>query len=49
VPLLMKIPWDRRIAKGYSRGEPLVTVRSELKNQFQNMYATINSIVNGSA
>jgi MinD superfamily P-loop ATPase len=43
----MKIPWDRRIAEGYSRGEPVVAVQPDLKNQFQNLYATIKSTVNG--
>jgi MinD superfamily P-loop ATPase len=45
VPLLMKIPWDRRIAEGYSRGEPVVVVTPELKKQFQDLYATITSAV----
>ncbi len=26
IPLLLEIPWDRRIAEGYSRGEPIVSV-----------------------
>ncbi len=47
VPLLMKIPWDRRIAEGYSRGEAVVTVQPDLKQQFQNLYATIKATVNG--
>jgi len=46
VPLLMKIAWDRRIAEGYSRGEPVVGVRPELKNQFQKLHATITATVN---
>lgn len=46
ISLLMKIPWDRRIAEGYSRGEPVVMVTPELKQQFQNLYATITSAVN---
>jgi MinD superfamily P-loop ATPase len=49
IPLLMKIPWDRRIAEGYSRGEPVVAVSPELKQQFQNLYATITSAVNVTA
>ena len=39
----MKIPWDRRIAEGYSRGEPVVAVSPELKQQFKNLYAEIAS------
>jgi MinD superfamily P-loop ATPase len=49
IPLLMKIPWDRRIAEGYSRGEPVVMVTPGLKQQFQNLYATIKSAVNVTA
>jgi len=49
VPLLMKIPWDRRIAEGYSRGEAVVTVQSDLEQQFKNLYATIKTTVNATA
>ena len=45
----MKIPWDRRIAEGYSRGEPVVAVIPELKKQFQDLYATITSTVSSAA
>jgi MinD superfamily P-loop ATPase len=41
IRLLMKIAWDRRIAEGYSRGEPVVRVMPELKEQFKNLYAEI--------
>ncbi|MCX5901681.1 MAG: (4Fe-4S)-binding protein, partial [Proteobacteria bacterium] len=41
IPLLMKIPWERRIAEGYSRGEPIVSVLPELRQAFINLYATI--------
>ena len=49
IPLLMKIPWDRRIAEGYSRGEPVVMVTPGLQQQFQNLYAAIESAVNVTA
>ena len=49
IPLLMKIPWDRRIAEGYSRGEPVVAITPELKKQFQDLYAKITSTVKGTA
>lgn len=49
IPLLMQIPWERRIAEGYSRGEPVVAVTPVLKQQFQNLYATIVSAVNVTA
>jgi MinD superfamily P-loop ATPase len=41
IPLLMKIPWDRRIAEGYSRGVPIVAVMPELRQEFRQLYATI--------
>jgi MinD superfamily P-loop ATPase len=41
IPLLMKIPWERRIAEGYSRGEPIVSVMPKLKQAFINLYTTI--------
>lgn len=34
IPLLMEIPFDRRLAEGYARGDPLVAVRPELKPAF---------------
>jgi len=34
IPLLLEIPWDRRIAEGYSRGEPIVSVLPDMKNDF---------------
>jgi len=43
--LMMKIPWDRRIAEGYSRGEPVVRVIPELKEQFKNLYTEIAAAV----
>jgi MinD superfamily P-loop ATPase len=49
IPLLMKIPWDRRIAEGYSRGEPVVQVMPELKEQFRKLYAEIATAVNAAA
>jgi MinD superfamily P-loop ATPase len=43
IPLLMKIPWDRRIAEGYSRGEPVMAVMPELKQEFLKLHATITA------
>jgi MinD superfamily P-loop ATPase len=37
VPLHMKIPFDRRIAEGYARGEPLVESRPELRRAFEEL------------
>jgi len=41
VPILMRIPWDRRIAVGYSKGVPMVTVLPEFKKEFKNMFVGI--------
>jgi len=46
IRLLMKIPWDRRIADPYSRGEPVVRVIPALKEQFKNLYTEIATAVN---
>jgi MinD superfamily P-loop ATPase len=35
IPILMKIPFDRRIAQGYSRGEPLLHSRPDLRDAFE--------------
>ena len=45
VPLLMKIPWDRRIAEGYSRGIPAVDVLPSLRAEFVALYARIERLV----
>lgn len=49
IPLLMKIPWNRRIAEGYSRGEPVISVVPELKQEFKKLYATIAAAVKRAA
>jgi MinD superfamily P-loop ATPase len=49
VPLLMKIPWDRRIAEGYSRGAPIIEVMPELKQKFSQLYAAITAAVGSAA
>lgn len=41
IPVLLEIPWNRRIAEAYSRGEPAVTVIPEMRNAFRKMYETI--------
>ena len=43
VPVLMQIPWDRRIAEGYSKGLPMVTVLPELKRGFRNIFSMIQN------
>jgi MinD superfamily P-loop ATPase len=41
VPVLMKIPFDRRIAESYSRGEPLVDAFPEYRSAFRRLYSDI--------
>jgi len=45
LPVLMEIPFDRRIAETYSRGEALVKVMSEWKEKFLELYHRIEGIV----
>lgn len=41
LPILMEIPFDRRIAEAYSRGEVLVEVMPEWKERFLELYRRI--------
>lgn len=41
IPLLMKIPFDRKIADGYAKGIPIIEIIPELKTKFLNMYREI--------
>jgi MinD superfamily P-loop ATPase len=41
LPILMRIPLDRKIAAGIARGEPLVSIQPEYVLQFQRMYDQI--------
>ncbi len=43
IPLLMEIPFERRIAEGYAKGLSLVEIRPELKEQLQNLLPNIKS------
>jgi MinD superfamily P-loop ATPase len=45
IPILMRIPLDRRIAEAYSEGIPLVERLPEYREQFQNLYAAIGQLV----
>jgi len=45
VPILMRIPIDRRIAEAYSEGEPLVKVLPEYVDRFRSLYASIEQVV----
>jgi MinD superfamily P-loop ATPase len=46
LPILMEIPFDRRIAEAYSRGEPLVDEIPEWTEKFLGLYEKIKSQVN---
>ena len=41
IPVLLKIPFDRRIAEAYSRAETLVDAFPEWRNHFRQVYAEI--------
>ena len=45
IPILMRIPLDRRIAEAYSEGIPLVERLPEYQEQFQALYADIKELV----
>jgi MinD superfamily P-loop ATPase len=45
LPILMEIPFDRRIAEAYSRGEMIVEVIPEWKDRFSELYLRIEKIV----
>ncbi len=44
IDILMKIPFDRRIAEVYSRGDLFAEVLPEWKKEFQNLYRRIEKI-----
>ncbi|MBI4763297.1 MAG: ATP-binding protein [Deltaproteobacteria bacterium] len=41
IPLLMEIPFERKIAEGYAKGLSLVEIKPELKEQFQKLHLDI--------
>jgi MinD superfamily P-loop ATPase len=45
IPILMEIPFDRKIAESYSRGELLVDVRLEWRERFIRLFEGIEEIV----
>lgn len=44
IPILMTIPWDRRIAEAYSRGVPLILALPEYKEKFLQLYEQITEM-----
>jgi len=47
IPILMRIPLDRRIAEAYSEGTSLVEALPDHRKQFQNLYAAIEQLAAG--
>ena len=45
IPILMEIPFDRKIAEAYSRGELLVDVMPEWRERFLDLYGRMEDIV----
>jgi len=45
LPILMEIPYDRRIAEAYSRGEMIVEAMPEWKIKFFELYQKIRQLV----
>ena len=45
LPVLMEIPFDRRIAEAYSRGDMIVDVMPEWKEKFQELYKKIKELL----
>jgi MinD superfamily P-loop ATPase len=45
IPLLLSIPWSRRVAEAYSMGIPAIEADATLKEQFQALYGTIGRMV----
>jgi len=47
LPILMEIPFDRRIAETYSRGRLMVEAMPEWKDKFLALYSKIKHIIKG--
>jgi MinD superfamily P-loop ATPase len=45
IPILMEIPFDRKIAEAYSKGELLVDVMPEWKDRFLELYERIERLL----
>lgn len=46
IPILLEIPFDKRIASAYSKGELLVRALPEYKEIFKGLYTSIEALVN---
>ena len=45
LPVLMEIPFDRRIAEAYSRGEMIIEAMPEFKEKFHKLYNDISNLI----
>jgi len=45
IPLLLSIPWSRRVAEAYSKGIPAIEADETLKEQFHALYGAIGRMV----
>jgi MinD superfamily P-loop ATPase len=45
IPILMTIPWDRRIAESYSKGIPLIEARPEFEKKFSELFRAMERLV----
>ncbi|MBW1724488.1 MAG: (4Fe-4S)-binding protein, partial [Deltaproteobacteria bacterium] len=46
LPILMEIPFNRKIAEAYSRGEMIVEIMPEFKEKFVKLYQDVKELVN---
>jgi MinD superfamily P-loop ATPase len=44
LPILMEIPFDRKIAEAYSCGKPIVEIMPEWRDEFQTLYHRIEKL-----
>lgn len=45
IPLLLSIPYDRKIAEAYSRGIPVTNVYPDLKGKFKSLFLEIADLI----
>lgn len=45
IEVLMRIPFDKKIARAYSQGKPIIEDMPVLKNDFQDMYKKIEKLI----
>ncbi len=49
LPILLEIPYDRKIAEFYSRGVPFTRAMSEWENAFKNLFKNIRNVLTNEA